>query len=76
MNRELLEKPFDPAQIKQRQGRNGRLDYIEGHSVVHRLNGRWRARGRSRSRITKSARRRSWSSASSRPRASRRCSSG
>jgi hypothetical protein len=38
MNRELLEKPFEPAQIKQRQGRNGRLDYVEGHSIVHRLN--------------------------------------
>ena len=38
MNRELLEKPFEPAQIKQRKGRNGMLDYIEGHSVVHRLN--------------------------------------
>ena len=38
MNRELLEKPFEPAQIKRRQGRNGLLDYIEGHSVVHRLN--------------------------------------
>jgi len=38
MNRELLEKPFEPAQIKQRKGRNGLLDYIEGHSVVHRLN--------------------------------------
>lgn len=38
MNRELLEKPFEPAQIRQRRGRNGVLDYIEGHSVVHRLN--------------------------------------
>lgn len=38
MNRELLEKPFAPAQIKQRKGRNGLLDYIEGHSVIHRLN--------------------------------------
>ena len=38
MNRELLEKPFEPTQIKQLKGRNGLLDYIEGHSVVHRLN--------------------------------------
>src|ERR1700694_2546760 len=38
MNRELIEKPFEPAQIRQRRGRNGVLDYSEGHSVVHRLN--------------------------------------
>jgi len=38
MNRELLEKPFEPAQIRQRKGRNGLLDYIERHNVVHRLN--------------------------------------
>ena len=38
MNRELLEHPFDPAQIKQRKGRNGVLDYVEGHSVIARLN--------------------------------------
>jgi len=39
MNRELLEKPFDPDQIKQREGNFGKmLDYIEGHSVVKRLN--------------------------------------
>ena len=38
MNRQLLEKPFDPAQIRQRKGRNGMLDYVEGHSVIHRLN--------------------------------------
>ena len=38
MNRELLEKPFAPAQIKQRRGRNGLLDYVEGHSVIQRLN--------------------------------------
>ena len=45
MNRELLEKPFAPTQIRQRKGRNGVLDYVEGHSVVQRLNdaleGRW-----------------------------------
>jgi recombination DNA repair RAD52 pathway protein len=38
MNRELLEKPFGPAQIRQRKGRNGLLDYVEGHSVIQRLN--------------------------------------
>src|SRR5262252_8709260 len=38
MNRDLLEKPFEPAQIRQRKGRNGMLDYVEGHSVIQRLN--------------------------------------
>ena len=38
MNRTLLEKPFEPAQIRQRKGRNGVLDYVEGHNVIHRLN--------------------------------------
>jgi Rad52/22 family double-strand break repair protein len=38
MNRALLEKPFGPAQIRQRKGRNGVLDYVEGHSVIQRLN--------------------------------------
>jgi hypothetical protein len=38
MNRALLEHPFDPVQIKQRKGRNGVLDYVEGHTVVARLN--------------------------------------
>src|SRR5262249_37784685 len=38
MNRQLLEKPFEPAQIRQRKGRNGVLDYVEGHSVIARLN--------------------------------------
>ena len=33
MNRALLEKPFEPAQIRQRKGRNGVLDYIEGHNA-------------------------------------------
>jgi hypothetical protein len=45
MNRELLEKPFEPGQIRQRRGRNGLLDYVEGHSVIQRLNealeGQW-----------------------------------
>ena len=38
MNRALLERPFAPAQIRQRKGRNGMLDYVEGHSVIARLN--------------------------------------
>jgi hypothetical protein len=39
MNRELLEKPFDPAQIKQREGTYGNiLDYVEAHAVIQRLN--------------------------------------
>lgn len=39
MNRELLEKDFDPEQIKQREGNFGKmLDYIEGHAVIQRLN--------------------------------------
>ena len=39
MNRELLEKPFEPDQIKQREGNFGKmLDYIEGHAVIQRLN--------------------------------------
>ena len=39
MNRQLLEKPFEAHQIKQREGNFGRtLDYIEGHSVIQRLN--------------------------------------
>ncbi len=39
MNRELLEKPFSPEQIKQREGNFGKtLDYVEGHTIIHRLN--------------------------------------
>ncbi len=39
MNRQLLEKPFDPCQIKQRQGNFGKtLDYIVGYAVIARLN--------------------------------------
>src|SRR5262249_41670986 len=39
MNRETLEKPFAPQQIKRRQGMNGDvLDYIEGCAVIQRLN--------------------------------------
>ncbi len=45
MNRALLEKPFEPAQIRQRKGRSGVLDYVEGHNVIHprneALDGAW-----------------------------------
>ena len=37
MSRQLLEKQFEPNQIKHREGNSGRmLDYIEGHSVIQR----------------------------------------
>ena len=36
--REVLEKPFPPEVIKQREGSYGRqLDYVEGHTVIQRL---------------------------------------
>jgi len=39
MNRRLLEAPFAPAQIKQRKGPTGGvLDYVEGDTVIARLN--------------------------------------
>ena len=39
MNRELLEKPFDRQQIKQREGIHGNiLSFVEGHTVIQRLN--------------------------------------
>ena len=39
MNRQLLESTFPPDQIKQRSGSFGKsLDYIEGHTVIQRLN--------------------------------------
>ena len=39
MDRELLEQPFSPDQIKQRKGNFGRdLAYLEGHAVTQRLN--------------------------------------
>jgi hypothetical protein len=39
MNRDILEAPFAPEQIKQRQGNFGQtLDYIEAHAVIQRLN--------------------------------------
>jgi hypothetical protein len=45
MNRELLEKPFGPDQIKQREGNFGKmLDYVEAHTVIQRLNDAFDAR--------------------------------
>jgi hypothetical protein len=46
MNRELLEKPFDKEQIRQRKGNFGdMIDYVETHAVIQRLNdafdGQW-----------------------------------
>lgn len=46
MNRELLEKPFEKEQIKQRKGNFGdTIDYVEAHAVIQRLNdafeGQW-----------------------------------
>ena len=39
MNRELLEKPFEQDEIKQREGNFGKtLDYVEGTSIIQRLN--------------------------------------
>jgi hypothetical protein len=39
MKRDILERHFDPEQIKQREGHFGKmLDYIEGHAVIQRLN--------------------------------------
>ena len=39
MSRELLEKPFVPDKIKQRDGNFGKtLDYVEGHAITQRLN--------------------------------------
>ena len=36
---DTLTRPFDPAQIRQREGRGGKmLDYLETHSVITRLN--------------------------------------
>ena len=39
MNRQLLEQPFAPQEIKQRDGNFGKtIEYIEGHAVIKRLN--------------------------------------
>ena len=40
MNKQLLNKPFDPNQIKQRPGSHGRtLSYVDVAAVIARLNG-------------------------------------
>lgn len=46
LNRKLLEAPFEPSQVRQRKGAFGDvLDYVEGHTVIRRLNdafdGKW-----------------------------------
>ncbi len=61
MNRVVLERPFEPGQIRQRRGRNGLLDYVEGWSVIQRLNEGSMGPGRSRSRTRRCATTR-WSS--------------
>ncbi|MFC1817470.1 Rad52/Rad22 family DNA repair protein [Thermodesulfobacteriota bacterium] len=39
MNRQLLEQPFSPEEIKQRDGSFGQtLAYVSGHTVIQRLN--------------------------------------
>jgi len=39
INLDVLTRPFAPDQIKQREGRGGKmLDYLETHSVISRLN--------------------------------------
>jgi len=39
INLDALTRPFDPAQIRQREGRGGKmLDYLETHAVITRLN--------------------------------------
>ena len=39
INLEVLTRPFPPEQIRQREGRGGtRLDYLETHSIITRLN--------------------------------------
>jgi len=39
INLDVLTRPFTPEQIRQREGRGGtRLDYLETHSVIARLN--------------------------------------
>lgn|GEM_PF-641778 len=36
---DVLTRPFDPSQVKQREGRGGKmLDYLETHAVITRLN--------------------------------------
>ena len=77
MNRRLLEAPFAPSQIKQRKGPTGGvLDYVEGHTVIARLNQILKGPGPSRCRGTRSGRPRCWTSAASPPRGSSRPSFG
>ncbi len=39
INLDVLTRPFDPSQIRQREGRGGKmLDYLETHAVITRLN--------------------------------------
>lgn len=39
MNLDILTRPFDAAQVKNRKGPRGKmLDYVEAHSVIARLN--------------------------------------
>lgn len=39
MKKDILSRPFSPEQIKQREGQGGkRLNYVEAHTVVARLN--------------------------------------
>ena len=39
MNRQLLDQPFSPEEIKQREGSFGQtLAYVSGHTVIQRLN--------------------------------------
>jgi hypothetical protein len=38
MNREILEKEFEPSHIKRRRGPDGELDYVETADVIRRLN--------------------------------------
>ena len=46
MNRELLEKPFEPVQIKHRESLSGKmLKYINSHVIIQRLNDAFDAKG-------------------------------
>jgi hypothetical protein len=45
IDRKLLEAPFEPSQVRQRKGAFGDvLDYVEGHTVIRRLNDAFDAR--------------------------------
>ena len=43
MDRKLLEAPFQPDEIKARDGNFGKLHYVNGHSVIQRLNDAFQA---------------------------------